>query len=99
MLCHHRLTSKTPDISQNYLKQKPTVETSTFGADFHAMKLSAELTESLQHKFYMFGIPIERLSSAFCNNEAVCKNNALPKSTFNKKNHAITPEMQGRCCI
>ena len=72
-----------------YSKQQPSVETSTFGAEFHAMKTAVELTEALRYKLRMFGVPIEGPTSVFCDNEAVYKNTVLPESTLNKKHHSI----------
>ena len=37
----------------------------------------------------MFGVPIDGLTSVFCDNEAVYKNTVLPESTLNKKHHSI----------
>ena len=72
-----------------YSKRQPTVETSTFGAEFRAMKTAVELTEALRYKLRMFGVPIDGPTSIFCDNEAVYKNTVLPESTLNKKHHSI----------
>ena len=72
-----------------YSKRQPTVETSTFGAEFRAMKTAVELTEALRYKLRMFGVPIDGPTSVFCDNEAVYKNTVLPESTLNKKHHSI----------
>ena len=53
------------------------------------MKTAVELTEALRYKLRMFGVPIERPTSVFCDNEAVYKNTVLPESTLNKKHHSI----------
>ncbi len=72
-----------------YSKRQHTVETSTFGAEFRAMKTAVELTEALRYKLRMFGVPIDGPTSVFCDNEAVYKNTVLPESTLNKKHHSI----------
>ena len=72
-----------------YSKRQPTVETSTFGAEFRALKTAVELTEALRYKLRMFGVPIDGPTSIFCDNEAVYKNTVLPESTLNKKHHSI----------
>jgi hypothetical protein len=41
-----------------YSKGQTTVETSTFGSEFVAMRIAVELTEALRYKLRMFGIPI-----------------------------------------
>jgi hypothetical protein len=42
-----------------YSKRQNTVETSTFGSEFVAMRIAVELVESLRYKLRMFGLPIE----------------------------------------
>ena len=70
-------------------KRQNTVETSTFGSEFQAMKNAIELIEALRYKLRMFGVPIEGPTNVFCDNEAVYKNTSLPESTLKKKHHAI----------
>lgn len=41
-----------------YSKQQPSVETSTFGSEFCAMKIAVEMIESLRYKLRMFGYPL-----------------------------------------
>ena len=75
-----------------YSKRQNTVETSTLGSEFQAIKNAAELTEALQYKLRMFNVPIEGATNVFCNNEAVYKNTSLPESTLKKKHHLIALE-------
>ena len=70
-------------------KRQNTVEASTFGSEFQAMKNAVELIESLRYKLRMFGVPIEGPTNIFCDNEAVYKNTSLPESTLKKKHHSI----------
>ena len=72
-----------------YSKRQNTVEASTFGSEFQAMKNAVELIEALRYKLRMFGVPIEGPTNIFCDNEAVYKNTSLPESTLKKKHHAI----------
>ncbi len=72
-----------------YSKRQNTVETSTFGSEFVAMRIAVELIEALRYKLRMFGIPIEGPTNVFCDNEAVTKNVTLPESTLKKKHNAI----------
>ena len=72
-----------------YSKRQSTVETSTFGAEFCAMKTGVEIIEGLRYKLRMFGIPIEGPTNIYCDNEAVYKNTVMPESTLKKKHHAI----------
>jgi Reverse transcriptase (RNA-dependent DNA polymerase) len=72
-----------------YSKRQNTVEASTFGSEFTAMKNAIELIEAMRYKLRMFGVPIEGSTNVFCDNEAVCKNTTLPESTLKKKHHSI----------
>ena len=70
-------------------KKQPSVETSTFGSEFRAMKISVEMVEALRYKLRMFGVPLDGPASVFCDNEAVYKNTVIPESTLSKKHHSI----------
>ena len=72
-----------------FSKRQNTVEASTFGSEFQALKNAVELIESLRYKLRMFGVPIDGPSNVFCDNEAVYKNTSLPESTLKKKHHSI----------
>ena len=71
-----------------YSKLQNTVETSTFGSEFIAMKTAVEQIEALRYKL-MFGIPIEGSTNVFCDNEAVFKNTTMPDSMLKKKHTSI----------
>ena len=66
-----------------------TVETSTFGSEFVAMRIAVEMIEALQYKLRMFGAPIEGSAYVFCDNEAVTKNAMHPESTLKTRHDAI----------
>jgi hypothetical protein len=72
-----------------YSKRQNTVETSTFGSEFVAMRIAVELIESLRYKLRMFGIPIDGPTNVYCDNEAVTKNVIYPESTLKKKHNSI----------
>ena len=73
-----------------YSKTQNTVEASTFGAEFCAMRTAVEMVESLRYKLRMFGIPIDGPANVYCDNEAVTKNTSIPESTLKKKHHSIS---------
>lgn len=58
-------------------KHQNTVEASTFGSEFQAMKNAVELTEAMRYKLRMFGalpvVPRDNAMKVFCDNEAVYK--------------------------
>ena len=70
-------------------KGQNTVEASTFGSEFQAMKNAVELTEAMRYKLRMFGVPLDNATNVFCDNEAVYKNTTMPESTLKKKHHSI----------
>ena len=72
-----------------YSKRQNTVETSTFGSEFFAMRIAVELIEALRCKLRMFGIPLDGPTNVFCDNEAVTKNATIPESTLKKKHNSI----------
>ena len=72
-----------------YSKQQTTVESSTFGSEFCAMKIAVEMIESLRYKLRMLGIPIQGPANVFCDNQAVYQNCVVPESTLRKKHHSI----------
>jgi len=72
-----------------YSKRQNTVESSTFGSEFVAMKTAIEQCEALRYKLRMMGIPVSGPTNVFCDNEAVFKNSSRPESTLKKKHNAI----------
>ena len=52
-----------------YSKQPPSVEASTFGAEFYAKRTAVEMIKTLRYKLCMFGIPIDDPTNVFCDNE------------------------------
>ena len=72
-----------------YSKRQNTVESSTFGSDFVAMRIAIEMIEGLRYKLGMMGVPIEGLCYVFCNNNTVVINSKNPKSMLKKKHAAI----------
>ena len=72
-----------------YSKRQNTVEASTFGSKFIALKTAIEQIEALRYNLRMFGIPLLGPCNVFCDNEAVTHNVSLPHSTLKKKHNAI----------
>jgi hypothetical protein len=72
-----------------YSKRQNTVEASTFGSEFVAMKTAIEQIEGLRYKLRMMGVPLDGETNVFCDNEAVFKNSSVPESTLKKKHNAI----------
>jgi hypothetical protein len=72
-----------------FSKRQNSVEASTFGSEFTAMKNAIELIEALRYKLRMFGVSLEGPTNVFCDNQAVCSNTTKPESTLTKKHHSI----------
>ena len=72
-----------------YSKKQNTVESSTFGAEFCAMRTALEMIEGLRYKLRMLGVPIDGPANVYCDNEAVYKNTSMPESVLKKKHHSI----------
>jgi hypothetical protein len=72
-----------------YSKRQNTVESSTFGSEFVAMRVATEMVEGLRYKLRMFGIPIDGPTDILCDNQSVVSNSSVPESTLNKKHNAI----------
>ena len=72
-----------------YSKRQNTVETSTFGSEFIALKIATELNDSLRYKLRMFGVPISGPSRVMCDNDSVVKSSSFAESTLKKKHCSI----------
>jgi hypothetical protein len=72
-----------------YSKRQNTVEASTFGSEFIAMKTAVEQVEALRYKLRMMGVEIDGPANVYCDNEAVFKNSTFPESVIKKKHNSI----------
>ena len=70
-------------------KKQAGVETSSFGAEFMAMKHCTEYIRGLRYKLRMMGIPCREPSYVFGDNQSVLKNGTLPDSMLKKKSNSI----------
>jgi hypothetical protein len=77
----------TPVIWQS--RRQNTVETSTFGSEFVALRTARDTIVALRYKLRMFGIPIEGPAYVYCDNQGVVKNVSIPESVLSKKHNAI----------
>jgi hypothetical protein len=72
-----------------FSKRQNTVETSSFGSEFVALRIATELIEGLRYKLRMMGVPIDGPTNVFCDNQAVVINASIPESTLKKKHNSI----------
>ena len=81
-----------------YSKRQNTIETSSFGSEFVAIKTAAEIIRGLRYKLRMFGIPMDGPTNVFCDNQSVCNNTQMPASTLKKKHLAICYHLVRELC-
>ena len=72
-----------------FSKRQNTVESSTFGSEFVAMRIAIEMIEGLRYKLRMMGVAIQGACNVFCDNNAVVLNTSVPESMLKKKHAAI----------
>ena len=70
-------------------KKQNSVETSSFGSEFMAMKHVCEYLRGLRYKLRMMGIPCDGPSYIFGDNQSVLHNTTSPDSTLKKKSQSI----------
>jgi hypothetical protein len=72
-----------------FSKRQNTVESSTFGSEFVALRVATEMVEALRYKLRMFGIPIDGSTDVLCDNQSVVTSSSVPESTLSKKHNSI----------
>ena len=72
-----------------YSKKQGSVETSSFGAEFIAMKQCCEYIRGLRYKLRMMGIPVDLPTYVFGDNQSVLANTSHPHSSLKKKSSSI----------
>ena len=72
-----------------FSKKQATVESSTYGSEFVALRIASEQIISLRYKLRMFGVPIDGYANVFCDNESVFKNASFAESRLKKKHNSI----------
>ena len=72
-----------------YSKKQCSIETSSFGSEFSAMKTGTELIEGLRYKLRMMGVPIDGPCHVKADNLSVVRNSSQPESTLKKKSNSI----------
>ena len=70
-------------------KKQTSIETSSFGSEFIAMKICCEYLRGLRYKLRMMGIPCDFPSYIFGDNQSVLANTTKPFSMLRKKSCSI----------
>ena len=72
-----------------YSKKQNSIETSSFGSEFTALKQCTEYLRGLRFKLRMMGIPVQGPSYVFGDNKSVLTNASIPDSVLRKKSNSI----------
>jgi hypothetical protein len=72
-----------------FSKKQTSVESSSFGSEFIAMKQCCEYLRGLRYKLRMMGIPVNGPAYVFGDNQSVLANTSIPDSTLKKKSQSI----------
>jgi hypothetical protein len=72
-----------------YSKRQNTVESSTFGSEFVALRIATEKVEALRTKLRQFGVPLDGPCNTFVDNKSVFTQSTKPESTLTKKHNSI----------
>ena len=70
-------------------KKQTSVESSSFGSEFIAMKQCCEYIRGLRYKLRMMGIPVTGPAYVYGDNQSVLANTTIPDSTLKKKSQSI----------
>ena len=70
-------------------KKQTTVETSSFGSEFMAMKHAREYMRSLRHKLRAMGVPVVECAYIYGDNKSVLVNLETPHSQLKKKSNSV----------
>jgi hypothetical protein len=73
-----------------YSKRQNTVESSTYGSEFVALRIATEFAIGLRYHLRMLGIPISGPTNMFCDNQSVVINATVPSSLLKKKHNAVS---------
>ena len=77
-----------------FSKRQNTVESSSFGSEFIAMRIAVDQIQSLRYKLRMFGVPLGEgdhviPATVYCDNQSVVTNASDCLSKLNKKHNSI----------
>ena len=70
-------------------KKQTSIETSSFGSEFSAMKTAVELIEGLCYKLRMMGVALDGPACIKADNMSVVHNTSNPASQLKKKSNSI----------
>ena len=72
-----------------YSKRQSTVESSTYGSEIVAGRISVEFAIEMRYKLRMLGVPIEGSCMLYGDNNSMILNTTVPSSMIKKKHNSI----------
>jgi hypothetical protein len=72
-----------------FSKRQNTVESSSFGSEFVALRVAKDVLVALRYKLRMFGVPIDGPANVLCENNGVVRKTTIQESMLTKKHNAI----------
>jgi hypothetical protein len=72
-----------------YSKRQNTVEASTYGSEFVAMRIAVEMIIALRANLKHLGVPLDGPTNLFCDNMSVVMSSTIPESVLKKKHNSI----------
>ena len=72
-----------------YSKRQNTVESSSFGSEIVAGRITTDIVIEMRYKLRMLGVKVKKCSVIFGDNKSVILSTSLPSSTLKKKHNAI----------
>jgi hypothetical protein len=73
-----------------FSKRQNTIETSSFGSEFTALRTAIEMVKGLRFKLRMMGVPLDGHAHLRVHNNSVVCNTSVPESTLQKKCNSIS---------
>jgi len=73
-----------------YSKKQATPETATYGAEFSSGRTCVEQTVDLRHSFRYLGVPINKISYVFGDNETMINSSSFPHAKLHKRHNILS---------
>ena len=73
-----------------YSTRQNTVESSTYGSEFVAMRIATEMLLALRTTLWMLRVPLDSPADVFCDNNSVVQSSTIPASVLKKKHNAVS---------
>jgi len=81
------MVGSTPVIWES--KRQSSVQLSTYGAEFVALKRAVSVAEEIRYTLRSMGVRVTRATNIYEDNQSVCISSTNPGTTLNKKNVAL----------